>query len=340
MTQTAPWSRPLFVAPMAGGPTTVDLVAAASTAGAFAFVAGAYRSANELATEIQAVSRRVPVPFGVNIFVPGRPSRDPNALARYTQELEREATELGIAIGPARWDDDDWDAKVEVLVETAPGIASFTFGCPPKPVVRALQRRNTLVMVTVTNIDEADAAVNAGADLLCAQGIEAGAHRGTFDDMAPDDELRTLDLVRAINDRQPAPVVAAGGISTPTDVRAALDAGAVAVQAGTAFLCCDEAGTSSVHRRALGDCRYDATALTRAFTGRRARGLVNGFMRRHATAPSAYPEIHHATRPLRAAALRAGDGDRVNLWAGTGYRHARSAPAAAIVDSLLAALPA
>ena len=194
-------------------------------------------------------------------------------------------------------------------------------------------------MITVTSTSEADAALDAGADLLCAQGIEAGAHRGTFVDTAPDDELPALDLVRAIKARTRVPVVAAGGVMSSTDVNAALEAGATAVQAGTAFLLCDEAGTSPVHRAALADDRFTATALTRAFTGRRARGLVNGFMRRHPSAPSAFPEIHHAARPLRVAAAAAGDDDRVNLWAGTGYRNARSGSVATILDSLAERLP-
>lgn len=321
---------------MAGGPTTLELVAAANATGAFAFLAGAYRTAAELDAEIREASRRVAGAFGVNIFVPGRPTVHAARLARYVGELEPEATHLGVDVGQPRWEDDDWDAKIQVLTDAAPAIASFTFGCPPKTVVEALQSRDSLVMVTVTNVDEADVALAAGADMLCAQGIEAGAHRATFDDTAPDDELPTVDLVHALTARTRMPVIAAGGVATPADVRKAIEAGAAAVQAGTAFLRSDEAGTNPVHRAALRDTRIVGTALTRAFTGRRARGLVNGFMQRHPSAPSAFPEIHHATRPLRAAAVDAGDAERLHLWAGTGYQHARAAPAAAIVEWLLA----
>ncbi|HEX5614747.1 MAG TPA: nitronate monooxygenase [Acidimicrobiia bacterium] len=332
------WSRPVCVAPMGGGPTTPDLVAATADAGAFPFVGGAYLSAADLEVSIRSLAVRLQRPFGVNVFVPGRPTRDPAALDRYLAELGAEAASVGAELGHPRWDDDDWFAKIDVLVDAAPAVTSFTFGIPPRAAIDRLRRRGSLVMVTVTNVTEADAAVSAGADLLCAQGIEAGAHRATFDDTASDDELPTLELVTALRAHDRVPVVAAGGIATPTEVAAALAAGAVAVQVGTAFLRCDEAGTSTVHREALADPRFDTTALTRAFTGRRARGLVNGFMRRHPAAPSAFPEIHHATRPVRAAAARAGDADRVHLWAGTGYRHARSAPAAAIVDWLVSEL--
>jgi nitronate monooxygenase len=319
---------------MAGGPTTVELVAAASKAGALAFVAGAYKSAVELATEVRAVSIRAGGPLGVNVFVPGRPIADPSPVTRYAGEIEADARRLGVALGPASWDDDDWNAKVELLTEVAPAVASFAFGCPPRAVIEALQRRGSTVMVTVTSVVEADVAIASGAALLCAQGIEAGAHRGCFDDTAPDDELGTLRLVRAIASRHRVPVVAAGGIGTPRDVRAALAAGAVAVQAGTAFLRSDEAGTSPTHRAALADPRFTTTALTRAFTGRRARGLLNRFMTLHPSAPTAFPEIHHLMKPLRLAASRAGDAERTNLWAGTGYRHSRQAPAGDIVQWL------
>jgi nitronate monooxygenase len=275
----------------------------------------------------------------VNVFVPGAPTLEPDAVDAYVSALGLEADRLAVDLGPPRWDDDDWDAKVEVLHAAAPAVVSFTFGCPPGATVRALQQRGCLVMVTVTSGREAGAATTAGADLLCAQGIEAGAHRGTFDDTAPDDELPTLALVRAITARTSVPVIAAGGIATPAGVRAAIDAGATAVQAGTAFLLAPEAGTGSVHRSALTDARYSSTELTRAFTGRRARGLVNGFMRRHPDAPAAFPEIHHVTRPLRAAAAAAGDPDRVNLWAGTGHRHVRAAPVAETIDWLASDLP-
>ena len=327
------------MAPMAGGPTTVDLVAAASAGGAFPFIAGAYKPATELAADIAAVRSRTSGPFGVNIFVPGRRTRTSAEVDEYLRTLEAEAAHLEVELGEARWDDDGWAAKIEVLIDAAPAIASFAFGCPPAPLIESLQHRGSLVMVTVTGLAEASLAVSAGADLLCAQGIEAGAHRGSFDDAAREDAMPTLDLVRTISSHESVGVIAAGGMSTPADVRAAVDAGAVAVQAGTAFLLADEAGTNAVHRAALADTRFAKTALTRAFTGRRARGLVNGFMQRHPDAPSAFPEIHNAVRPLRAAAAAAGDPDRVNLWAGTGHRHARSAPAAEITDWLASDLP-
>jgi nitronate monooxygenase len=328
------WDRPVVVAPMAGGPSTIDLVVAVGEAGSFGFVAAGYKTAAELEAELRAVRALTTRPFGVNLFVPGAATRHGDAVTAYARELAPEAARLGVELGPPSWDDDDWDAKLAIVAAAAPAMCSFTFGCPPGKDVEALRRRGVVVVVTVTDLAEAGAAESAGAEAVCAQGVEAGAHRGAFDDEADDDLLSTIDLVAAIRSRSALPIIAAGGIARPDDVRAALDAGAVAVQCGTAFLRADESGASPLHKAALVDPAFSATDLTRAFTGRRARGLRNRFMRDHGGAPSAYPEIHHLTRPLRAAAVRRSDPSTTNLWAGTGHRLARTGPAAAIVEWL------
>jgi nitronate monooxygenase len=172
------------------------------------------------------------------------------------------------------------------------------------------------VWVTVTSAAEADLAAAAGADALVVQGAEAGGHRGGFHDT--DEAIGLLPLLQLISGRTELPLVAAGGLATGAAVAAALAAGARAAALGSAFLRCPEAGTSPVHREAL---RSGApTALTRAFTGRLARGIRNRFLEEHtAEAPSAYPEVHYLTAPLRQAGRTSGDADLVNLWAGQAY---------------------
>jgi len=325
------WDRPVIAAPMAGGPSTVDLIVAVADAGGFAFVAAGYKTATDVDAELRAVRARTTRPFGVNIFVPGRATRDPDAVAAYALELAPEAARLDVELGTPRWEDDGWEAKLDVVTSAAPALCSFTFGCPDRSDVGRLQDRGIVVVATVTNAAEARRAEAAGADVVCAQGFEAGAHRGSFDDEGDDDQLSTLDLVASVRAVSRLPVIAAGGVAGPDDVRAAIDAGAVAVQAGTAFLRTEESGASSLHKSALVDPAFGTTELTRAFTGRRARGLRNRFVRGHCDAPSAYPEIHHLTRPLRAAAVRQSDADATNLWAGTGHRQARTGPAGAVV---------
>ena len=167
------------------------------------------------------------------------------------------------------------------------------------------------------------------------QGYEAGAHRGTFvNDDAPGRDHGLLSLIGAIGAVTGLPQIAAGGIMGPRQVQAVLAAGAVAAQCGTAFLRSPESGAHPLHKAALADPRYTTTAVTRAFSGRSARGLVNGFIVDHVDAPPAYPEINNATRPLRAAAAARGDTERMSLWAGQGYRLAAELPAAEIIDRL------
>jgi nitronate monooxygenase len=184
--------------------------------------------------------------------------------------------------------------------------------------------------VTVTEVEEALVAVRAGADALIVQGVEAGGHRGSFEDTDGHGELALLPLLRLVAREVDLPLVASGGIADGAGVAAVLAAGAHAAQIGTGFLRCPEARTSRPHRDAL--ARPGRTALTRAFTGRRARGLVNRLMTEHgAEAPAAYPHVHHLTSPLRAAAREAGDPETINLWAGQAHELATESPAGELV---------
>ena len=302
-----------MLAPMAGGPTTTALVAAVP----FGFLAAGYRSAADVEREMDELGDRA---YGVNLFVPTPNDVEPAVLAAY-------ADRIGADPADARWTDDDWDAKLELMRRRSPAVVSFAFGCPPREVVASLTSE---VWCTVTSIDEALIAEAAGVDVLVAQGAEAGGHQSTFDD-GDRERTPTLELVRALVGR--LPVVAAGGISTREGVEAALEAGAVAAQIGTAFLLADEAGTNPAQRAVMREGR--PTQLTRAFSGRLARGIVNEFMREHdAYAPRGYPQVNSLTSRLRAAARAAGDAERFNLWAGTGYRDAIAAPAAEIAALL------
>jgi nitronate monooxygenase len=327
-----PSPLPLAVAPMAGGPSTPELVAAVAGAGGFGFLAGGYLTAAALDERRRALERLSDAAYGVNLFLPSTEAADPVAIEEYAGRLAPEAARLGVELGRPRRDDDDLAAKVELLAQRPPALVSFTFGVPE----RALRDRlDCPVAVTVTSAADAVAALAAGPDALVVQGAEAGGHRSVFSDVAPDPLLPLLDALAAVRAVTALPLVAAGGIGTAADVRRALEAGATAVAAGTAFLCCPEAGTSAPHRRALLESAYDETVVTRAFTGRSARALRNRFAREHTgAAPAGYPEVHHLTRPLRVAAAQRGDLEVLHLWAGTGWRAARAEPAAVVVARL------
>jgi nitronate monooxygenase len=331
--------RPIVAAPMAGGPSTPALAAAVSAAGGLGFLAAGYLSPEQLAEDVQEQRRLTDRPFGVNLFVPSPSTAAPGAVEAYAARLQPEADRLGVALGEPHWSADAWDAKLEVVLRARPAIVSTTFGLPPVAAVARLREHAIAVWCTVTTPDEAAQAAAAGADALVVQGSEAGAHRGSFVD-TDSEAIALLSLLRLVAHAVDLPLVAAGGIADGAGVAAVLAAGARAAQIGTALLLTPEAGTSDVHRRALGG---DApTAVTRAFTGRSARGIVNRFLAEHsAAAPSAYPEVHHLTAPLRSQARSTGDADAVSLWAGQAYRLAEAAPAAELVvrwstDALLA----
>jgi nitronate monooxygenase len=324
------FSAPTVVlAPLAGGPSTPELAAAVSNAGGLGFVAAGYLSADELAARIAQARRLTDGPLAVNVFVLARPDVDLEAVAAYARELEPDASRLGVELGEPRFDDDELAAKLEAA-SGAVEVLSTTFGCLPAAAVASLQAAGTSVWATVTSPEEARAARDAGVDALVVQGAEAGGHGGSWDDRG--EPVPLGELLGAIRAAVDLPLIAAGGIADRHGAAAALEAGASAVQAGSAFLLAPEAGTSEPHSRALGAGRE--TALTRAFTGRRARGIVNELMRRHPDAPSAYPHIHHLTAPLRAAARAAGDAEWINLWAGVNHGRAEARPAAEIVARL------
>lgn len=315
---------------MAGGPSTPELAAAVTEAGGLGFVAAGYRSAEQLRADVESTRALTGGPVGVNLFLASAAEIDDAALDAYAETLRADAARHGTHLGESRFDDDALEAKLDVVRELRVPVVSFTFGCPAPDLVRSLQAAGSAVWVTVTEPDEALAATRAGADALVCQGVEAGGHRGTFDDVDGRGELGLLSLLRLTRALTDLPLVAAGGIADGAAVAAVLAAGARAAQIGTALMLCPEAGTSEPHRAALK--RPGTTALTRAFSGRRARGIVNDFMRVHgAQAPSAYPHVHHLTAPLRAAARADGDAEAINLWAGQAYALAQERPAAELV---------
>lgn len=330
-------AEPIVQAPLAGGPSTPRLAAAVGAAGGFGFLAAGYKAPEAVRAEIAELRSLGGRHFGVNIFAPPQPPPPSPpaapAVRGYAERLMPEAKRYGVALGEPRHDDDGFDAKVRLAAQEQVAVVSFTFGCPDPDEVAGLHRAGCDVWVTVTNPEEALSAQSAGADALVVQGFEAGGHRGYFNDGPDAEELGLLTALRLIASQVRLPLVAAGGITDGGAVAAVLCAGAVAAQVGTALMLAPEAGTSAPHRAAL--AADGSTRLTRAFSGRRARGIVNRFMREHdAGAPAAYPDIHHLTAPIRAAARAAGDADAINLWAGQAHALARAEPAEAIVRRL------
>jgi NAD(P)H-dependent flavin oxidoreductase YrpB (nitropropane dioxygenase family) len=329
-------ANPVLAAPMAGGGSTPDLVAAADAAGSLGFLAAGYKSPQALAEQLDAVRARSER-FGVNLFAPNPLPVGRAAYRAYADAIEPVARDYDVTLPTEPIEDDDgWAAKVDHLLANPVTVASFTFGIPSATVIDAFRRVGTFTVQTVTSVAEARSAVASGVDGIAVQSAAAGGHSATLDPARPPEQLVPLaELVASVRTITDLLIIAAGGIATATDVTACLGAGANAVMVGTALLRSDESGASAVHKAAIADIHRGDPVLTRAFTGRPARALRNRFIDQFdGIAPLGYPAIHHLTSGLRKASAEAGDPEQVHLWAGTGYRSAAAEPADTILERL------
>jgi NAD(P)H-dependent flavin oxidoreductase YrpB (nitropropane dioxygenase family) len=332
-------TTPVLAAPMAGGPTTAALVTAAARSGGMGFLAAGYKTAEQLHQQLTEVRAAAQV-FGVNLFAPNPVAIDPAEFHRYAEALRPLAERYGVELPPAPVEDDDhWEQKLDLLRGDPVPVVSFTFAIPPRQVIDSLRSRGSIVAATVTDAAEARAATDAGVDMLAVQGYAAGGHSATLTPSRFPKPIPTAVLVAMIQDATPLPVIAAGGLATPAQVAAVIHSGAQAVMIGTALLRTSESGASAAHRAAIADRCSGETVLTRAFTGRPARGIRNRFIDTYdAVAPSGYPAVHHLTSPIRKAAAAAGDLEAVHLWAGTGYQQASTGQAAEVLRTLAGSL--
>jgi nitronate monooxygenase len=320
---------------MAGGPSTPALAAAVGEAGGLGFLAAGYKGVEAVADDIAALRGPGSAPFGVNLFSPPTDEAPAEVVSAYARTLSADAKRYGVALGAPRFDDDGFTAKLALVARERVPVVSFTFGCPARDTIAELHSHDIAVWVTVTNPAEALLATEAGADALVAQGTEAGGHRAYFHDDGEHEEYGLLTLLRLLRAQTELPLIATGGLMDGPGIAAVLVAGAAAAQLGSALMLTPEAGTSAPHRARLSVA--GPTRLTRAFSGRTARGIVNAFMDHHdEEAPRAYPQVHHLTSPLRAAARSSGDPEAINLWAGQGHALAREEPVGPLIRRLAA----
>ena len=331
---------PIIQAPMLGA-TTEAMALAVSRAGGLGSLAAAGLSGEAIGAACAAMRAQTDRPFAVNIFIQPQPTPDSAVVAAAIDRLRpwRARYDLAEQNVPNRWCE-DFDEQFAALVAAAPPAASFTFGCLTAAQIQALQGRGTMVIGTATSVAEAKAWAEVGADAICAQGSEAGGHRGAFLTEAPSHAaIGTLALVRTILAAVDRPVVAAGGITDGAAIAAALMLGASAAQVGTAYLLAGESAISAAWRHAIETAPDDPTALTRVVSGRVARGIENAMMRelRPVEAEIApYPIQNVLTQELRAAAAKAGSPDVLSLWAGQGVKLARSGAAGPLTQALWA----
>jgi nitronate monooxygenase len=329
---------PIIQGPMGGGPSTPELVAAVSNAGGLGSLGAAYLTPEQITDAIRRIRTLSSRPFNVNLFAGGWSTRQDFDAEPMLTLLSEVHEKLGLpkpaAPTPAP---DPFPAQFEAVLDARPPIFSFTFGIPDRDAMSRLKARGIIILGTATTVEEARRLEHAGVDAIVAQGAEAGAHRGTFVDSFESSMSPTLDLVRATASAVSLPVIATGGLMDGRDIVAALNAGAAAAQLGTAFLACPESGASEVYKQAILTAKEDTTVMTRAFSGRPARGLRNAFMAsvdgREPILP--YPLQNALTRPMRTAAAQQGLPDYLSLWAGQGVARARAMPAGELVACLV-----
>lgn len=330
---------PVIQAPMAGGATTLDLVCAVGDAGALGFLAAAYSAPEEIRDFASQLTHRTDRPFGVNLFAPLPVPPLPDAPERALEVLALFHVELGLP-DPALPKQVPYDHSEQfaAALKTGASVLSFTFGLLPPDEVGAAKTNGMLVFGTATTVDEAIALEAAGVDAVVAQGSEAGAHGGTFAGSFEASMVGTMALVPQVVDAVSVPVIASGGIMDGRGVVAALALGAEAVQMGTAFLTCHESGVPEAHKEAIVNSRENQTVLTRAFSGRPARGIINRFTSVAEAAPPGsilpYPYQNALTRPLRTRAAERNNSDYLSLWAGQGIRMARRTSTRELLEAI------
>lgn len=330
--------HPIIQGPLGGGPSTPELVAAVSNAGGLGSLGAAYLTPDQITDTIRRIRSLTSRPFNVNLFAGGWNTNQIFDGGPMIELLAGIHDKLGIPapVTPTPTPD-PFPAQFEATLDARPPIFSFTFGIPDEDAMSRLKSRGISILGTATTVEETHQLEQAGVDAIAAQGSEAGAHRGTFLDSFESSMVPTLDLVRASVAAVSVPVIATGGLMDGRDITAALSAGASAAQLGTAFLPCPESGASDVYKREILAAQQDTTVVTRAFSGRPARGLRNAFIAsvdgRELSLP--YPLQNALTRPMRTAAAQQGLPDYLSLWAGQGVARARALPAALLVARLI-----
>jgi nitronate monooxygenase len=330
----------VILAPMGGDPSTPELAAAVSNAGGLGSLAAAYSNPERIAKDIARIRELTPRPFAVNLFSPQAQlplSGDTGAVAEFLRPYHER-----LGLKPPELPQkpiENFDGQLEAVCKAAPPIVSFTFGLLPQKATERLKAQGAYLIGTATTVEEAKQLEQAGVDAIVSQGSEAGAHRGTFAVPAEEALIGTVALVPQIKDATRVPVIASGGIMDGRGIVAALALGASAVQMGTAFLTCKEAGTSPAYREALAKAREDQTTVTRAFSGRMARGLRNEFIEKWNAAGLThlpYPWQNAFTQPMRRGAAAAKQAGLLSLWAGQGVRMLRERTAGQLMAELKA----
>lgn len=331
-------AHPLVQGPFGGGLSTVELASAVSNAGGLGSFGAHILHPEEITKVVRSIRSRTNSPFAVNLWVPQPGERDVIDLRPHIERLAPLYTRLGIEWNGELEEVPDFNEQLDALLSAAPPVMSFVMGIPPAWAIDRAKTAGIPLIGTATTVAEARSVEAAGLDAVVASGSDAGGHRGAFLRPVNESLVGTFSLVPQVVDAVNIPVIAAGGITDRRGVLAARALGADGAQLGTGFLATHESGASAVHREKLASSDAETTVLTRLFSGRHARGIVNALIRDLAaeenTVPP-YPIQNALMQPLRKAAAQLGDGDYVNLWAGQAAPLSRPQSAAEYFASLI-----
>lgn len=327
---------PIIQAPMAGGPTTPDLVAAVSNEGGLGSIGAGYLEPLAIDNAIKGVKALTDKPFGINLFIPNKAYASNDAMQKAYRDMLSVVGTLGADINiPSPPFCPDFDKQMEVVLSHKIAVFSFTFGQLESRWIKALKQNKTLIMGTATTVSEARSLADAAVDMIVLQGCEAGGHRGTFLGKAEEALLPLETLLKDCVQKISCPLIASGGLMTGPECQKMLRLGAQALQLGTAFLTTHESGAHPAYKQALVDASRDTTRLTRAFSGKLARGLNNTFIEKMEDKTILHYPIQNAlTSPMRKKAKKENNIEFQSLWAGMGV----SACKAISVNSLMASL--
>jgi nitronate monooxygenase len=335
---------PIIQAPMAGGITTSKLVAEVSNSGGLGTIGAGYMTPVQMREQIREIKQLTSHFFGINVFVPNDFNVTENEVSLANQILHPILEKLNLH------NDDNLEIpkldqvveifkeQIKIVIEEKVPVCSFTFGIPPREVLDELKKHNIILMGTATTVEEAIAIEKAGMDIVVVQGSEAGGHRGNFINGLQESLVGLMSLIPQVVDHVSIPVIAAGGIMDGRGLVASLSLGAKCVQMGTAFLTCEESGAHKVHKEAIIHSKEDQIVLTRAFSGKWARGIKNKFILDMQSQEMSFPDFpiqNTITQSIRKASTQQNNQDYMSLWSGQSPRLAKKQTVQALMENIM-----
>jgi nitronate monooxygenase len=344
MTELLKIEFPIIQAPMAGGITTSNLVAEVANSGGLGMIGAGYMSPNQIREQIREIKQLTINPFGINLFVPNDFTCTEEAIISANEHLQPIYKQLNISSN-ANLDIpistqlfESFDQQIQVVIDEKVPACSFTFGVPSIEIIAKLKHHNIILMGTATTVEEAVEIERVGMDIVCVQGSEAGGHRGNFMGEDQGSLIGLMSLIPQVVDHVSIPVIAAGGIMDGRGLMAAICLGAKGVQMGTAFLTCLESGAHQVHKEAILHAKEDQMVLTRAFSGKWARGMNNQFisdLKSHEESLPNFPVQNTLTQHIRKAASSQNNPNYMSLWSGQSPRLAKHQTVEALMKEIV-----